>query len=188
MFVDTRFQKWDLGHSALGGFDMKWTKTLPTLTFLILLALTMSVLAQDKGASPTTDAKFSLSITVAPANSKPGEDVIVTVLLRNTSDSFYELPVILEALHGERNGFIAEVKDASGVALPRGVRPEDQQRRAESWSAAGLHPGRTYKDQIDLSKLFDLSAPGKYQISVHRVDRQTNVIVNSNTVTLNIAP
>jgi hypothetical protein len=173
---------------SLGGFDLKSTNKLPTLAFLILLALTMSVLAQDKGASLTTDAKFSLSITVAPANAKPGEDVIVTVLLRNTSDSFYELPVTLEAMHGEINGFIATVTDASGVVLPRGIRPEDQQRKAESRSVAGLNPGQTYKDRIDLSKLFDLSEPGTYQVKVHRIDRQTNVKVYSNVITLTVVP
>ena len=165
---------------------MKRKNKLLALLFLILLPLTLSALAQDKGASPTAGAKFSLSIAVAPTNAKPGEDVIVTVLLRNTSDSFYELPVTLEALHGERNGFIAEVTDAGGIALPRGVRPEDQRRKAETRAIAGLNPGRTYRDKINLSKLFDLSVPGTYLVKVHRVDRQTGATVYSNVITLTV--
>jgi hypothetical protein len=52
-----------------------------------------------------------------------------------------------------------------------------------------LHPGDKLTDYADLSKLFDLGKPGKYLISVERINpysKDAKGVVKSNTVVLTV--
>jgi hypothetical protein len=165
---------------------MNWTIKLFASALPLIFALTVT--GQQPVPSSDVNAAFSLAITVAPANAKAGDDVLVTIKLQNTSNSVYQLPIALEYKRAEANGFVPEVIDLNGVKIPRKHRPEDDRRRAESRTMVGIKPGAVFEEKLDLSKLFDLTTPGSYKVVVHRVDRQNNVKVKSNIVTFNIEP
>jgi hypothetical protein len=164
------------------------TRTVKLFTSALPLLFIFALTGQQPAPSSDISAAFSLAITVAPANPKAGDDVVVSIKLRNTSDSVYQLPIALEYKRAEVNGFVPEVIDLNGVDVPGKHRAEDDRRRAESRTMVGIKPGAVFEEKLDLSKLFDLTVPGSYKVAVHRVDRQTNVKVKSNIVTFNIEP
>jgi hypothetical protein len=163
---------------------MTWTLKLFASSLPILFALATT--GQQPAPSSNLNATFALAITVAPVNAEVGDDVVVTIKLKNTSNLVYQLPITLEYKRAEVNGFVPEVIDLNGVDIPRKHRPEDDRRRAESRTMVGIKPGAVFEEKLDLSKLFDLTAPGSYKVMVHRMDRQSNLMVKSNA--FNVAP
>jgi hypothetical protein len=151
---------------------------------MLPLLFVQAIAGQQPAPSSNAQASFALAITVASANAKVGDDVVVTIKLKNTSDSTLYLPVS-DYKHADFTRFVAEVADAKGALLSQ----KPQKRYwPESQMVAGIKPGKDLVETLGLSRLFDLTTPGAYTVSVHRVDHLTNVTVNSNEVTLNIAP
>lgn len=158
-----------------------WKLKLFASALPILFAL--AIMGQEPAPS-NVNATFALAITVAPVNAMVGDNVVVTIKLKNISNSTLYLPVS-PYKHAELTRFVAEVTDADGASLSQ----KPQKRYwPESQFVAGIKPGRELEENLDLSKLFDLTAPGSYKVLIHRVDRQSNVMVKSNVVTFNIAP
>jgi len=51
-----------------------------------------------------------------------------------------------------------------------------------------LAPGETFRDQIVVSDLYDLSRPGEYTIRARRPDEETKTPVISNTIRITVTP
>jgi hypothetical protein len=51
-----------------------------------------------------------------------------------------------------------------------------------------VSPGDTWKDEITVSNLLDMNQPGKYTISLSRLDPVTNTVVKSNRIAMTITP
>jgi len=49
-----------------------------------------------------------------------------------------------------------------------------------------LIPGKSSIDQVNVSKLYDLSRPGKYRIKLQRFDEQTKSLVMSDGITVTV--
>ena len=49
-------------------------------------------------------------------------------------------------------------------------------------------PGKMFVDEIDLKRLYEISAPGVYTLDVSRFDEQSKPTIRSKTVTLKIEP
>ena|SRR2546428_606902 len=51
-----------------------------------------------------------------------------------------------------------------------------------------LAPGETFRDQIVVSDLYDLSRPGEYTIRARRPDEATKIPATSNTIRITVTP
>jgi hypothetical protein len=49
-----------------------------------------------------------------------------------------------------------------------------------------LHPGGTLKCDVVITRLYDLTQPGKYTIQVQRIEDALKMIVKSNTITVTV--
>jgi hypothetical protein len=50
----------------------------------------------------------------------------------------------------------------------------------------GVEKGGTATEEIEVTKQYDLSAPGKYTIRVYHPDFDANIDIPSNTITLTV--
>lgn len=76
----------------------------------------------------------------------------------------------------------------------RTLSPEERRREFRRHVTSGstiiqfLAPGETQKDEIPVSKLYDLSKPGRYTIQIQRTDPETKLVVKSNSITVTVTP
>jgi hypothetical protein len=135
--------------------------------------------AQDVAPAP-----FSITISSPHIVVKAGSDVYVDIRMTNTStaDVYYAV--------GAGPVFQIEVHDTQGKRAPEGPlgfrahRP----RAISRLIARTLKPGETYEVKGSLNSLYDLSNPGTYVIQAQRMDPQSKVLVNSNTISVTVTP
>ncbi len=76
--------------------------------------------------------------------------------------------------------------------------PEEKRlaQRRDRTPEIDLEPGASFRDSIDLNRLYDISRPGKYTVALEFVDTATNGggadangdIVKSNVLTVTVMP
>ena len=115
---------------------------------------------------------FSLTITAPAFTIKVGTDLHLRATVTNTSDrtiGFIRSPGT-EPEEGFR--YEIDVQDAQGQPAPPSAYVRDLQNKKtvtfESRVARWLKPGESFVDEIDVTRLYDLSHPGKYTISIAR--------------------
>jgi hypothetical protein len=115
---------------------------------------------------------FSLSIAAPSEPVKSGVELRLSVTVTNTSDrtiGFIRSPGLLPE---EGYRYEIEVRDAGGHPAPSSAHMRDLKNKTtatfESNVARWLKPGESFVDEIDVTKFYDLSQPGKYTISVAR--------------------
>jgi hypothetical protein len=78
------------------------------------------------------------------------------------------------------------------MSTGRGVPSDFKDNRPDTISshAQRYHPGVFWRFNIDLRKLYNITDPGQYTVTASRTEDSPdgNVVVSSNTVTLNIVP
>jgi len=170
------------------------------LSLLIVVGVSCATVSSAADQPP-----FSITISSPQQAWKMGSDVTVTVILTNTSS----VPVFFGKSFAQDEGELfmdVEVKDDKGNPLPRTkyyrvLRHEDAydcERQANgectlrvvgggSVRKKFLKPNETATDGIVVSRLFDLSQPGKYTIRVQRRDESTKSLVTSTTITVRVS-
>ena len=150
-------------------------------------------------------APFSLSIT-APETVKAGAAISVRVVLTNTSDKRIGVSRI-RGQDREMALFDVTVTDENGkpitseryqilrkylcLADPQTVANGVHPCPGSSSTIALLEPGETWSDELGITKLFDLSQPGRYTIQVSRAEWNGRVLVGratSNPATVAVIP
>src|SRR5271165_4183531 len=170
--------------------------TVGQLMVLIAVGVSGSALATAADQPP-----FSIAIGSPQQTWRIGSEVTVTVILTNTSRE----TVLFRKSFAQDEGELfmdVEVKDDRGNPLPRTkyyrlLRQDyssDFPRQPDEEFIAGgsvhkyfLKPAETLKDQIVVSRLFDLSRVGKYTIRVQRRDQGTKSLVTSNSITVTVS-
>ena len=168
----------------------------------LLLAATM--VALPIGPPGQGSAPIVLSISV-PTNSRVGEEVRLEVTATNTSGETFEI----YTASGNADGGEAEdyngisMCDADGKPLPRidghkVVRSDGTvvlHRSTVSLRPVALAPGEQFHDYTTLSRLFDLTKPGTYAVTVkqdirldHATPEPSRVTATSNTITVTVLP
>lgn len=127
---------------------------------------------------------FTLSISTTEDIINVGSEVFVALEVTNTSDrlSFYD-PSITK--------LDPQVRDSQGNTAPLTQAGRDLRRiyGAGGSHAFGINPGDTMSGgRIIVSKIYDMTRPGKYTIQVSRVDEESKVIVKSNIITVTVVP
>lgn len=153
-----------------------------TLTIFGLMPLLLAA------ALPATKEPFTLFIAPTKATVMQGADARVEVTLRNISDRQIAMS------KSDGSAYLVEVRDGQG----RVARDTDLGRKLKdpgtvvvsSAPILPLKPGESLKDEIVVSKLYEMSGPGQYTVSVARpVPGELGTgLVHSNTITITITP
>jgi hypothetical protein len=149
-------------------------------------------------------APIVLSISV-PTTTRAGEEVRLEIMVTNTSDQTVEIYTASGRPDGgeaeDYNGI--DVRDADRKLLPRTGGHQFERsdgtvvlhRSTLSLRPAALAPGERFHDYTTLSRLFDLTKPGTYVVTVrqdvrldHAVPEPKRVTATSNTITVTVLP
>jgi hypothetical protein len=148
------------------------------------------------------DPSFSITINTPRPVVELGSEVRVSIVLKNISShpvDFWRSP--RPDLGEEFNR--VEVRDEEGNAVPetkyyRIIRGKDKNEMLRpdgkfspmigNVSVAGktAEPGEVFRDEMVLNKLVEIGLPGKYVITVRRLDETTKSFVSSNAITLTV--
>jgi hypothetical protein len=133
----------------------------------------------------------AISITISAADSAPAAKsaVKVTITVKNVTRRRI---VVDKLLGGETGEFLHEfdVRNARGEPAAeteyyRGFKEGGPDGIYEIMGHP-LEPGESLVDNVTLSKLYDLSLPGRYTIQARRRDSESKTYVKSNTITLTV--
>ena len=166
--------------------------------FFAIPALFFASFSLGQSARPTKPSPaFSIKIApLAPIGLGQPATIIVTVTnisdkeiyldsTRTTSDvgMYRDFQYLLT-----RNGQEVETTFFNGKLTGR-LRADDPQ---EVWAGSTIllphPPGKIWDMKIDLKRLYEITQPGEYTVSVSRFDDSSKTTVHSNTLTLIIAP
>jgi len=157
---------------------------ISSMLFLIL-TFTTPPLSQKQ----TTRPPSILTLITANLIVKSGSDVWVEVRWTNTSDSELNANRYIDSLSGRDFAYLLDVRDSAGHALSR-IPDKSPVRPVFDAQFATLKPQETIANNINLSKLYNLSRAGKYTIQVSRriPESPRGDIVKSNVVTITVTP
>jgi hypothetical protein len=169
--------------------EMKISFRLPL--FFVSLGFLAAVFGQPKQPA------FSITIN-APDVISAGSEPKLSIVLKNTSDHEIMLGRSVQPDQGELHHDV-EVRDDKGDLAPeteyhrkiKGRLPTIPGKAPPPPNVSSvifipMKPGETRKDDLTLSKLYDLGKPGKYTIQLSRFDEDTKAVVKSNTITVNV--
>jgi hypothetical protein len=115
---------------------------------------------------------FSVKIQPPPGPVKAGSEVRVKVTITNSSD--HEIR-FARGFGNEEFDFEIEVRDEKGKPPPltESYRKLNEQptSRWGSYSTYVLEPGKSFENELAVTKLYILTQPGKYTVSVTRGQR-----------------
>jgi hypothetical protein len=133
--------------------------------------------AQQPESPQVPKAPFTLSLAAESPTTKIGLPVWVKVTLKNTSN--HDLKIEKEISEDLCTVVVQEATLQMGFAT----------RRASgigSLGIIGIQPGKTVVDRVNVSRMYDLTRPGKYTIQAQRSDDVTKAKVLSNKITVTV--
>ena len=162
------------------------------LTLAALVASAAAAPSQQSGSAQGANPTFSLSITATQDVIKARSAITVKVVLTNISD--HKIGFLW--FRGDAGGDdLLNVRDSQGNPVrpaPRTWVGEDGRHYARIRHHGAfydyLEPGQAEKGELDVSKSYILTQPGKYMIQVQRTDDESKSVVKSNTVTVTVTP
>ncbi len=107
--------------------------------------------------------------------------------MTNTSD--HKIPVFrAKSPDGDQGGWVYEAKihNQKGAEPPETEAYPLMRDGIKGGGGRKLDPGDSLKDRVNISKLFDLSKPGKYTIQLRRLDPEKQVMIDSNQVVVKV--
>ncbi len=151
--------------------------------------------------SGSVSPPFTLTASAVNDLVKVGSAVVLNVTVTNTSN--HEIS-IWKANSKDQGGYVYKVnvkieKDSSPrettfgrrIRLHHGnlanITPDDYMVGA-SGAPLPLRPGKTRKDEVNVSRLYDLSQPGNYIVQVQLFDETTKIFVKSNNIMIKVIP
>jgi dipeptidyl aminopeptidase/acylaminoacyl peptidase len=134
-------------------------------------------------------ASFQIEISAPSDEVQVGADARIVIALSNISDR--------EILFAHRPGtnnpefsYRIDVRNAAGRELEETAYAREARVRQQTngRSVDYVQPGMSSVQTAHLTRLVNLSRPGRYTVRVSRVDPATHAVVRSNEVTLNLVP
>jgi hypothetical protein len=165
----------------------------PVLILLATFALYGQTAVDSKAAAQTPAAAgYSLKITPPPSPVHLGTDIEITVTVTVGNHDIWwttERPQPAYRafrVHLSKSGREVE-KTKFHRSLVNELRPDDVPENLTSSSVvAPVKSGTSFSMKINLIRLYQITDPGSYVVSVSRYDEDTKTTVESNTVTLDI--
>jgi hypothetical protein len=143
----------------------------------------------NSSASGDGGTSFQIEISAPSDEVQVGGDARIMIVLNNRSDH--------EILFAHRPGtnnpefsYKIDVRNAAGheVEETAYAREARLRQQTEGRSVDYLQPGMSSVQTAHLTRLVNLSRPGRYTVRVSRVDPATHAVVKSNEITLNVVP
>ena len=152
------------------------------VVFAALALFICGELASGRQAAAVVSTEPSLRLLInGPRTVKAGSKIVVQIATTNISGQII-------GFRAEPSEFFYEaaVRDALGRSAPDTEHGFDVKKhrhhRVYSGPAFALNPKETIKDQLEISNLYDMSKPGKYEVQLSCRGAK------SNTITINVVP
>ena len=171
----------------------------------LLVVAVAGTLAATMALSGQSD--FSITVSTAANTVKAGSDLKIDMIETNLMDHPIQVGLIAKANIAVLDSNGNPVRDVPPVLIKHPAengKPEWMETYLPQVGTRliDLGPGKTIKDQFVVTKLFDLSNPGKYTIQVRSLDEKTardgdtrdgvhvvtGTLVKSNTLTVTVTP
>jgi hypothetical protein len=177
---------------------MRQLKRMGSEGMMVLLLCTTlaSVYAPGfaRAQAQAQEALFSLVIAGPQSTISPSAACEVTATLTNRSDKQIVVGVHNGSLRVHKDFEIKVTNQASGAALKQDesrISPMDPiYSQHSSARSKWLEPGESIQASIRICDLYDLSAPGTYQVQMRRAIRmqEDSSVVVSNTIQITVVP
>jgi len=165
----------------------------------LILLMVVSLASGNRSAQvaqPTpAEPKITIVIKMAKTVVKFGSDVVAEVEMKNISQEGVGF-VPPGTMSCSTTSFRWDIRDSAGKPVPMteyGLKANclDSPGGVPRISAGSsfrdmLDPGKSFRQELALSKEYGLSKPGRYTIQAFRSDGKIDV--KSNTITLTVAP
>jgi len=130
------------------------------------------------------DPQISLTLIGPQAPLKAGSELKVKVILKNLSDG-----AVGVTNHGPEGpgqyGPYVEVRDAQGSLVPQTEYYRSRQGGQDgSFFTDAVEVGESRESSLIISRLYDMSKPGKYTVQVQRAFGKT--VIKSNTIAVTV--
>lgn len=156
----------------------------------VIVGLLLSALS---GISQTPSKSISLRTSVSPEVATVGSKTTLEVDMTNESSE----RIYVQLCNGFKAEFNVniEVRDSHGNPPPeshyfRAVKGEPSGKPdlmiTENFGVRSIEPGETVKFTADLNRLFDLTKPDRYEVTLEKPDPVTHSPVRSNSTVLDI--
>ena len=139
----------------------------------------------------TSPPQFTVTLAAPEHSLKAGSALLLRLTVTNTSDHATRFPST-RGIADVRVIYKFHIFDELGRPVPRRVLPCERPPSVCGGSAQSklLQPGESFTEEIDITSLYDLSRPGKYNIWVSepyfRGSGPPNGLVTSNSVKVTV--
>jgi hypothetical protein len=166
----------------------------------LFLGLSCSGQSNPNPAKPAIESqKPSYTITITPPN-KPlslKAPILIEIYFTNTTEtdiymnslicSFCTIERILLMKDGKEVETTPFQRLSTGRGLPSDYKLYSNRKKTAQPFRDRYHPGVFWRVNLDLRKLYNITESGQYTVSASRTE-DGKVVINSNTVTLNVVP
>jgi len=165
---------------------------------LVLFSLVVASVTAGQRPQPelASQSAFPLTVTAVRGSVKVGSPIRMDVVM--TNDSVHDIHLMKDASLGY---YWIEAVDDKGHRAPlttfgttfgalsgridRSLAPKPS---GGTMVFVTVKAGKTWIEQLDASRFYELSQPGKYVIHVEGTDPETFKIVRSNAITITVMP
>jgi hypothetical protein len=155
--------------------------------FSILMVISITV-GLASGQNKDAKEPLSILITVETSIVKAGSGVSVNGRLTNTSNRPLDASGCYCGPSGLDSYLTWDVRDEKGRMVAKRIYPHPELAPSSAILERILKPGESIAGSQDISRLFDMSRPGKYVIQASRriSDEKDSEVVKSNKVTVTV--
>jgi hypothetical protein len=164
------------------------------VSIMIATMACVSVDLSAQSASASQNVKRSFSLTIAPPQPtiKAGSKVLVEVTMENKSDH----DLALTFSEWDMDVWDEKGEMATETRYRRILKGHEnaEDRAGPRYVIGGksidttLDRGKSFTNRVNVSEMYDLSRPGKYEIQFNRYDDESKSVVTSNKITVTVTP
>jgi hypothetical protein len=165
-----------------------WNMRIIAALFMVTVVLVagQNTVGQGNSAKPP----FTIVIAVESATIKAGSGVSINARLANTSNQPVDASGCYCGPAGLDSAFTWEVRDDKGHLAAKRVYPHPELATGSAILNRIIQPGGEISGDQDISRLYDMTKPGKYVIQASRAipKEMGGGVVKSNPVSLTVTP
>ena len=160
------------------------------LSVAVVLVAGQNSAGQGSAGHGSAKAPFAIVITVETPTVKAGTGVSIKVRLTNTSSQPLDASGCYCGPSGLDSTFTWEVRDSSGHLIAKRVYPHPELATGSPILDRIIQPGGDISGDQDISRLYDMTKPGKYVIQASRElpKEMGGGFVKSNAVSVTVTP
>jgi hypothetical protein len=141
------------------------------------MAISLSI-STAMAFSQDSNPSFTISMAAPSVELVSGSPIRLDVTITNQWNEV----VLIDSVRAGGASPGLTVTNASGDSLP--LKNADVGLRAGSRLGSIIRPGMHVRESVDIGKLFDLTAPGRYAVQMRRFDHKSKTWIASNQVTI----